>query len=97
MLLLDLEVSHQGNILKLGAVCDQASLTRTRGHSLASTLDQLAKLAAKATLVLGHNLVRFDLPVLREAAPGHPLLALPIIDTSRCPRSAFQRTPTTAC
>ena len=80
-LLLDLEVSHHGNILKLGAVCDQVSLTRTRGHSLASTLDQLAKLAAKATLVLGHNLVRFDLPVLREAAPGHPLLNLPVIDT----------------
>src|ERR1039457_4532938 len=80
-LLLDLEVSHHGYILKLGAVCDQVSITRIRGHSLASTLDQLAKLAAKVTLVLGHNLVRFDLPVLREAAPGHPLLALPIIDT----------------
>jgi ATP-dependent DNA helicase RecQ len=92
-LLLDLEVSHQGNILKLGAVCDQASLTRPRGHSLASTLDQLAKLAAKATLVLGHNLVRFDLPVLREAAPGHPLLALPIIDTLALSPICFPENP----
>src|ERR1035437_8062758 len=80
-LLLDLEVSHQGNILKLGAVCGDASLTRSRGHNLASALDDLAKLAARATLVLGHNLVRFDLPILREAAPRHPLLKLPIIDT----------------
>jgi ATP-dependent DNA helicase RecQ len=92
-LLLDLEVSHHGNILKLGAVCDQVSLTRTRGHSLASTLDQLAKLAAKATLVLGHNLVRFDLPVLREAAPGHPLLALPIIDTLALSPICFPENP----
>src|ERR1035437_6433415 len=80
-LLLDLEVSHQGNILKLGAVCGDASLTRSRGHNLASALDDLAKLAARATLVLGPNLVRFDLPILREAAPRHPLLKLPIIDT----------------
>ena len=80
-LLLDLEVSHQGNILKLGAVCADASLARSRGNSLTSPLDELAKLAARATLVLGHNLVRFDLPILREAAPCHPLLKLPIIDT----------------
>src|ERR1017187_7189536 len=80
-LLLDLEVSHQGNILKLGAACDDVSFTRFGGQSLAATLDQLAKLAANATLVLGHNLVRHDLRVLREAAPGHPALKLPIIDT----------------
>jgi ATP-dependent DNA helicase RecQ len=80
-LLLDLEVSHQGNILKLGAACGEVSLARPRGHSLASALVQLGKLGANATLVLGHNLVRFDLPVLRQAAPRHPLLGLPVIDT----------------
>src|SRR5664280_1857323 len=80
-LLLDLEVSHQGNILKLGAVCGEVSLARPRGHSLASALDQLGKLGANATLVLGHNLVRFDLPILGQAAPRHPLLKLPVIDT----------------
>src|ERR1039458_4593180 len=80
-LLLDLEVSHQGNILKLGAECDGASLALSGGHSLAATLDQLAKLSVNATLVLGHNLVRFDMPILRQKAPGHPLLKLPVIDT----------------
>jgi ATP-dependent DNA helicase RecQ len=80
-LLLDLEVSHQGNILKLGAVCGDVSLARPRGHSLASALDQLGALGANASLVLGHNLVRFDLPILRQAAPRHPLLGLPVIDT----------------
>ncbi len=80
-LLLDLEVSHQRNILKLGAVCGDASLARSRGHSLASALDQLSELGANATVVLGHNLVRFDLPILRQAVPRHPLLKLPIIDT----------------
>src|ERR1022692_62244 len=73
-LLLDLEVSHHGHILKLGAACDDVSFTRLGGQSLAATLDQLARLAANANLVLGHNLVRHDLRVLREAAPGHPAL-----------------------
>ena len=80
-LLLDLEVSQHGHILKLGAVCDEASLARARGYSLTSALNDLAALGANARFVLGHNLVRHDLPVLREAAPGHPLLKLPIIDT----------------
>ena len=80
-LLLDLEVSHHGNILKLGALCDEASLACAGGHSLPATLKQLAKLGANSTLVLGHNLVRHDLRFLREAAPGHPVLELPIIDT----------------
>ncbi len=80
-LLLDLEVSHQGSILKLGAVCAGVTLARSGGYGLVGTLDQLARLGANATLVLGHNLVRHDLRVLREAAPRHPVLALPIIDT----------------
>jgi len=80
-LLLDLEVSHQGNILKLGAVCGEASLARSRGHNLASVLDELAALGTNARFVLGHNLVRFDLPILRESASRHPLLKLPVIDT----------------
>jgi ATP-dependent DNA helicase RecQ len=80
-LLLDLEVSHQGNILKLGAVCGGASLARSREANLASALDELAALGTNAKLVLGHNLMRFDLPVLREAAPRQRLLKLPTIDT----------------
>ena len=47
-LLLDLEVSHQGHILKLGAVCGDVTLARTGGHSLAGTLDRLAELGAGA-------------------------------------------------
>ena len=80
-LLLDLEVSHQGNILKLGAVCAEASLARARGHNLAFALDELAALALNAKFVVGHNLLRFDLPVLHAAAARHPLLKLPVIDT----------------
>ena len=80
-LLLDLEVSHHGNILKLGAVCADASLARPRGHGLAAALGELATLGATAKFVLGHNLVRFDLPVLHKAAPRHPLGKLPFRET----------------
>src|ERR1035441_4440519 len=92
-LLLDLEVSHQGNILKLGAVCGEVSFARSRGHNLASALDELAALGTNARFVLGHNLVRFDLPILREAAPRHPLLKLPIIDTLVLSPICFPETP----
>ena len=80
-LLLDLEVSLQGRILKLGAVCEGVTLACAGGQSLDGTLEQLAKLGENATLVLGHNLVRHDLKVLRDAAPRHPVLKLPVIDT----------------
>ena len=95
-LLLDPEVSHQGNILKLGAVCADASLARSRGHSLTFALDELAALGLNAKFVVGHNLLRFDLQVLHEAAARHPLLKLPVMTRSYCRRSVSRKTPTTA-
>src|ERR1039458_908240 len=42
---------------------------------------ELNNLAQGAKCLLGHNLVRHDLPILRERAPELPILQLPIIDT----------------
>ena len=67
-LLLDLEVSHQGNILKVGAVLGDVALARSGSVSVAGIFKELDRLAEKAECLLGHNLVRFDLPVLREHA-----------------------------
>ena len=65
-LLLDLEVSHRGKVLKLGAVLGDSTLAIPGSSSLESIAHPLSKLAAKAQCVLGHNLVRHDLPVLRQ-------------------------------
>jgi ATP-dependent DNA helicase RecQ len=79
-LVLDLEVSLQGKILKLGAVLGNLTLTRSGGGSLEAALNDLNRLG-EAEFLLGHNLVRHDLPVLRERAAALPILRLPIVDT----------------
>lgn len=80
-LLLDLEVSHQGKILKLGAVLGELTLARSGGASIAAVVTELNKLGEGAECLLGHNLVRHDLPVLRERAAEMPILRLPVVDT----------------
>jgi ATP-dependent DNA helicase RecQ len=66
-LLLDLEVSPQGKILKLGAILGESTLARS-GGSVEVALGELDKLGRNAKCLLGHNLVRHDLPVLLERA-----------------------------
>ncbi len=80
-LLLDLEVSPQGKILKLGAAVGAQTLSRSGTAQLQAILAPLADLAQRAHYVLGHNLVRHDLPILREAAPELCIHRLPVIDT----------------
>lgn len=79
-LLLDMETSHQGEILKVGAVLGEHTLACRRGANRA-ILAELARFAVNARLVLGHNLWRHDLAVLREHNAGLPLLSLPVVDT----------------
>jgi ATP-dependent DNA helicase RecQ len=80
-LLLDLEVSHAGALLKLGAALGDSTLARSGRSGFAETLRELDRLAAEAQCLLGHNLVRHDLPVLRERAPRLGLHRLPALDT----------------
>ncbi len=80
-LLLDLEVSHQGRLLKVGAVLGDRTLARSGNIALDVTLSELEQLAEGATCLVGHNLVRHDLQVLREQAPRIALHRLPVIDT----------------
>jgi ATP-dependent DNA helicase RecQ len=81
MLVLDLEVSQTGKVLKIGASLGDSTFERVGSFSLQDGLHDLAQLSEKAKCILGHNLVRHDLQVLRENAPHHPLLHLPVIDT----------------
>ena len=80
-LLLDLEVSHQGRILKLGAVRGELTLERAGSVTLQTLAKDLSSLASGAACLLGHNLMRHDLPVLRAQVSDLPLLRLPVIDT----------------
>ena len=60
---------------------------------MASALAQLDAYAEGATYVLGHNLIAFDLPHLRQANPSLRLLRMPSIDTLRLNPLAFPRNP----
>jgi len=80
-LLLDLEVSHQGKILKLGAVLGSSTLAHSGSGSREGFLGELNRLAGRAACLLGHNVIRHDLPVLRQRAPELAIHQLPVIDT----------------
>ena len=92
-LLLDLEVSHRGELLKVGAVLGNQTLARSGFGVTAAVWDDLARFSKTASCVLGHNLVRHDLAVLREKVPQHPLLGLPAIDTLVLSPLAFPENP----
>ncbi len=80
-LLLDLEVSHQGAILRVGAILGDRTTVQVGRGSFSETLRQLVELARRAKCLLGHNLVRHDLPILREHFPQLALHQLPVVDT----------------
>ena len=92
-LLLDLEVSHAGKLLKVGAVLGDATLARSGSGVAAGAWEDLARFSRAAACVLGHNLVRHDLAVLRAAVPEHPLLRLPVLDTLVLSPLAFPENP----
>lgn len=90
---LDLEVSHQGKLLKLGALLGDSTLTYSASHSGPGFLDELNRLAEGAACLLGHNLLRHDLPILRESAPGLALHRLPVIDSLALSPICFPENP----
>ena len=69
------------------------SLTGPNRTGLARALVQLDRLADGADVILGHNLIAFDLPHLQAANPSLRLLRLPAVDTLRLNPLAFPRNP----
>ncbi|MHB9006270.1 MAG: RecQ family ATP-dependent DNA helicase, partial [Limisphaerales bacterium] len=92
-LLLDLETTHNGRIFQLGAALGDQTLRHPGDGPSKGVWTALADLARQAACLLGHNLVRHDLPILRKVVPGHPLLRLPVIDTLVLSPIAFPENP----
>ena len=63
------------------------------GGGLASALAKLDHLSEGAEFTLGHNLIAFDLPILRAVNPELRMLRLPAVDTLRLNPLAFPRNP----
>ena len=77
-------VRHDGEALVRG---------RIRARDLPAALRELDAFAADAEYLLGHNLIDFDVPHLRAAAPELRLLRLPRLDTLRLSPLAFPANP----
>lgn len=93
---LDLEVDPAtGRILKIGALRpDTGGFRHFKGNfDLAAALNEVDVLCADASFVLGHNVIRHDLNLLRAVAPGLALFGLPVVDTLTLSPLAFPRNP----
>ena len=62
-------------------------------EGLPAGLAKLDRFAQDAEFLLGHNLIDFDLPLLKAASPSLRLLQLPAVDTLRLNPLAFPRNP----
>ena len=96
ILSLDLEVGRKDRrIHAFAAVRSDTGqrLVFTGRGGLATALAGMDDLARGAELLLGHNLLRFDLPHLRAAKPDLELLRLPAVDTLWLNPLAFPRNP----
>ncbi|MCC7375577.1 MAG: RecQ family ATP-dependent DNA helicase [Verrucomicrobiales bacterium] len=92
-LIVDLEVSRSGRIAEIGAVLGDETLTGRGDGATAGWLAQLGRMTARASVVVGHNIRRHDLPLLRASVPDHPILALPVVDTLELSPLAFPKNP----
>ena len=92
---IDLEVDpNSGRIRAFAARRSTTADTCTySGGDLSIALRALDEYAAGAEFVLGHNVIKHDLPYLREASSSLRLLTKPPIDTLWLNPLAFPRNP----
>ncbi|MBI5552895.1 MAG: RecQ family ATP-dependent DNA helicase [Desulfobacterales bacterium] len=94
-LALDLEVSRSGSRLRrIGALFQERPFEWAEGQGpVSEALAALDAFGHSATFVLGHNILRHDLPLLQALAPGMRLLSRPVIDTLLLSPLAFPQNP----
>ena len=94
---IDLEVSTQtGRIHAFAGERPDSSrsvVLPEQGRGLKQALAALDDLADGASFLLGHNLIKFDLPHLQAASPDLRLLQMPVVDTLWLNPLAFPRNP----
>lgn len=92
---LDLEVGRRdARIHQFAAVRGDSGLALTHGKGeVLAALPRLDGFASGLSLLLGHNLIAFDIPHLQAAKSDLKLLQLPAIDTLCLNPLAFPRNP----
>jgi ATP-dependent DNA helicase RecQ len=90
---LDLETNENGEVFALGAISGGETLIRKAPFNIKKVLGELDAFAAESGCLLGHNLLRHDLPVCRALAADARFLGKPVVDTLFLSPLAFPENP----
>lgn len=75
----DLETNENNEIYSIGAVLGDATFCKKGCFKVEQALLELDAFIANCSFVLGHNLLRHDLPLLKQQFPDLQLHAKPVI------------------
>lgn len=90
---LDLEANENGEIFAIGAVFQGQAFQSKAPFHIRQVLSDFDKFSRQAAFLLGHNILRHDLPICRAIAPDLALLNKPVIDTLLLSPLAFPENP----
>ena len=90
---LDLETNEDGIIYAVGAVLDGRTFLRKAPFNIHQVLAELDDFISSADFLLGHNILRHDLPVCKAITTDLALLSKPAIDTLFLSPLAFPENP----
>ena len=90
---IDLEINESGQLYAVGAVCGERVFVKGGRFDRLAALRELDEFIGHATIILGHNLLRHDLPVLHALLPNLQLLQKPAVDTLYLSPLAFPENP----
>jgi ATP-dependent DNA helicase RecQ len=90
---LDLETNENGEIFAMGAIFKDKTFQRKAPFDIRRALAELDDFASDAVYLLGHNILRHDLPICRAIAPDLEFLNKPVVDTLFLSPLAFPENP----
>ncbi|MBT7259988.1 MAG: RecQ family ATP-dependent DNA helicase [Desulfobacula sp.] len=93
ILSLDFEMIPNGDLYQIGAVLNDKTFQRKDIKNVKSVLMELSQFSKNADYILGHNIVKHDLPVAKNLFPEAGFLTLPVIDTLFLSPLAFPENP----
>ena len=82
-----------GRIFQIGAIRGDATFERKGDFAIRAALDGLDRFVVGSRVIVGHNLIGHDWPILHGIAPNLALLGLPLIDTLYLSPLAFPEHP----
>ncbi|MGC8491770.1 MAG: UvrD-helicase domain-containing protein [Syntrophobacteraceae bacterium] len=89
---LDLEAGGD-RIYRIGAILGEEVFERKEKFEASSALEELDRFAGRAEFLLGHNILEYDLPLLKRVSPALAMHNKPVIDTLFLSPLAFPENP----